>query len=48
MEVKRLYEIPGTDTAYTVEDLIGMVMAAALVLRENDRLRQELDTRGNK
>ena len=34
--MKKLYEIPGTDTAYTVEELIGMVMAGAV---ENKRLQ---------
>jgi len=37
--MKKLYEIPGTETAYTVEELIGMVMAGAV---ENKRLQDAI------
>ena len=36
--MKKLYEIPNTDTAYTVEELIGMVQASAIEIK---RLEQE-------
>ncbi len=37
--MKKLYEIPNTDTAYTVEELIGMVIAGAMVMKENEELK---------
>ena len=43
-EIKKLYEIPNTDTAYTVEELIGMVIAGAMVMKENEELKRQLAT----
>ncbi|MCP4140866.1 MAG: hypothetical protein GY755_11350 [Chloroflexi bacterium] len=42
--MKKLYEIPNTDTAYTVEELIGMVIAGAMVMKENEELKRQLAT----